>query len=56
MLPLVPIWPIYGIARNTLQIGTETKSGAITQLIKDDYREAGLDFLASEAWTNPLYI
>lgn len=49
--PPVPTWPKYGTARNTLQIGTETKSGAVTQVIQDNYREAGIAFLNSEAWT-----
>lgn len=53
---LVPTWPKYGTARNTLQIGTETTTGAVTQLIKDTYREAGMAFLGSEAWTVPANI
>lgn len=49
----VPTWPKYGTARNTLQIGTESATGAVTKLIKDTYREAGIAFLGTEAWTAP---
>ena len=53
---LVPQWPKYGTTRATLQIGPQTKSDAVTQVITDNYRESGMLFLHSKEWTSEVNI
>jgi hypothetical protein len=35
-----------------MQIGTEGKDGLVTQLICDDYRQEGMEFLRGTDWTS----
>ncbi|KAF8313064.1 alpha/beta-hydrolase [Clavulina sp. PMI_390] len=56
--PSLPNWPKYGLSRTTMRIGmpTNATSNAITALITDTYREKGIAFLGSEAWTSASFI
>jgi len=47
---------MYGTGRATLQIGPQTESGAITKVIKDDYRKDGMLFLQSADWTSQVEV
>lgn len=55
-MSIVPVWPKYGTGRATLQIGTQTKNSTLTQVIKDDFRKDGIQFLGSTKWTGQVNI